>query len=76
MSKRGRKNYIRHQDVIERIGSYLGTSFPFYHAQAGQSKEIFTLLMSFLLYWHSNLSPSFFALNAIASAINYLFNAH
>ena len=26
------KNYIRRPDVVERIGSYLGTSFPLFHA--------------------------------------------
>ena len=31
MSRRGRKNYIRHPDAVERIGSYLGTSFPLFH---------------------------------------------
>ena len=31
MSRRGRKNYIRRPDVVERIGSYLGTSFPLFH---------------------------------------------
>ena len=28
MSRHGWKNYIRRPDVVERIGSYLGTSFP------------------------------------------------
>ena len=31
MSRRGRKNYIRRPDVVERIGIYLGTSFPLFH---------------------------------------------
>ena len=42
MSRRGRKNYIRRPDVVERIGSYLGTSFPLFHAfrtQFIQNKE-------------------------------------
>ena len=33
-SRSGRKNYIRRPDVVERIGSYLGTSFPLFHAIA------------------------------------------
>ena len=33
MSRRGLKNYIRRPDVVERIGSYLGTSFPLFHGQ-------------------------------------------
>ena len=32
-SRPGRKNYIRCPDVVERIGSYLGTSFPLFHDQ-------------------------------------------
>ena len=32
MSRLGQKNYIRYPDVVERIGSYLGTSFPLFHA--------------------------------------------
>ena len=31
MSRRGRKKYIRRPDVVKRIGSYLGTSFPLFH---------------------------------------------
>ena len=31
MSRHGRKNYIRRPDVVERIGSYLGSSFPLFH---------------------------------------------
>ena len=31
MSRYGQKNYIRRPDLVERIGSYLGTSFPLFH---------------------------------------------
>ena len=33
-SRRGRKNYIRRPDVVERIGSYLPPEFPLFHAAA------------------------------------------
>ena len=31
MSRHGPKNYIRRPDIVKRIGSYLGTSFPLFH---------------------------------------------
>ena len=31
MSRRGWKNFIRRPGMVERIGSYLGTSFPLFH---------------------------------------------
>ena len=32
-SRRGRKNYIRRPDVVERIGSYLPPEFPLFHGE-------------------------------------------
>ena len=40
MSRRGQKNYIRRPDVVERIGSYLGTSFPLFHGQSSKIVNI------------------------------------
>ena len=37
MSRCGRKNYIRRPDVVERIGSYLGTSFPLFHGHGARA---------------------------------------
>ena len=42
MFRRSRKNYIGRPDVVERIGSYLGTSFPLFH---GPSSEYFNLIL-------------------------------
>ena len=38
MSRRGQTNYIRCPDVVERIGSYLGTSFPLFHGSSSRQR--------------------------------------
>ena len=49
-SRRGRKNYIRHPDVVKRIGSYLRPEFPLFHVLRpfydNHDKQIRLLLMN------------------------------
>ena len=44
MSRHGQNNYIRRPDVVERIGSYLGTSFPLFHDCKAESPHLPVLL--------------------------------
>ena len=49
MSRHGPKNYIRRPDMVKRIGSYLGTSFPLFHGPVSPVQHVSEELVSVLL---------------------------
>ena len=51
-SRRGRKNYIRHPDVVERIGSYLAPEIPLFHVKYIQI-ETFIKLVKIIVFFVS-----------------------
>ena len=80
--RHGRKNYIRRPDVVERIESYLGTSFPLFHAQASTYRDVLYRLLtvdcsshccgSVIFCWVIVLQTSEYNLGALIKCWRYI----